>query len=96
MLTIKPQQERSPIIVDDSYDLEETVTLTLGGDYNEGLLAKAVLGAALWPMSGYGKSPILNGKSSGGSKMLVLCFCDCCLFMATGHTQKALVTNISL
>lgn len=96
MLTIKPQQERSPIIVDDSYDLEETVALTLGGDYNEGLLAKAVLGAALWPMSGYGKSPILNGKFSGDLKMLVACFRDCCLFMATSHPQKTLATNISL
>lgn len=63
MLTIKPQQDRSPIIVDDSYDLEEAVALTFGGDYNEGLLAKADLGAALLSMSN------LNGTFSRGSMM---------------------------
>lgn len=69
MLIIKAQPDQSPIIVDDSYDLEETVALTFGGDYHEGLLAKADLGAAWWPMSGYGKSaiPNLNGTFRGGS-----------------------------
>lgn len=98
MLTIKPQQDRSPIIVDDAFDLEETAALTFGGDYNEGLLAKADLGAALLSMSGYEKSaiPNFNGTFGCGPNMLLLCFCHSCLVIVTGHTQKASVTNISL
>lgn len=81
MLTIKPQQDQSPIIVDDScdlpFDLEETVA-SLCSDYYEGLLAKADVGAAAQlSMSSYEKSEIsnLNGTFSCGSKMLLLCFC---------------------
>ena len=83
MLTIKPQHDQSPIIVDDSYDLEETVALTFGGDYNEGLLAKADWDAALLSMSN------LNGTFSCGSNMPLLCFCDGCLIVPTGpHTHQ--------
>lgn len=77
MLTVQPQQDQSPIIVDDSYDVEDTVAFTFGGDYNEGLLAKADLGAALWSMSGYEKStiPSLNGTFS--------CVVPRCLYYAS-------------
>ncbi|KAL8740500.1 MAG: hypothetical protein Q9190_006810 [Brigantiaea leucoxantha] len=53
-------EEHCPIIVDDSYDLAETATLSFGGEHREGLLADGEVGAALLSMSGYGKSPVPN------------------------------------
>lgn len=53
-----PQRNQSPIILDESYDLTETVTLAFGSENHEGLLAQADLGAAFVSMSGYEKSPI--------------------------------------
>lgn len=56
------QEEHCPIIVDDTYDLAETATLSFGGEHREGLLADGDFPAALLSMSGYGKSPVQNGK----------------------------------
>lgn len=98
MLTSEQQQDRSPIIVDDSYDLEETVALTFGGDYNEGLLAKADLGAALLSMSGYEKSSISN--LNGMFSVVQRCLYYYALVVAARWlwrvTQKSSVTNISI
>jgi hypothetical protein len=68
-----------PIIIDDSDEGTETVSGALGGDYHDGLLATADLGAALLSMSGYEKPPIsdINGKRGN----------DTCASRMTGCTE---------
>jgi hypothetical protein len=45
-----------PIIVDDSVDVAEAHTLSIGINHHEALLGKAESGAPLLPMSGSGKA----------------------------------------
>ncbi|KAL8795935.1 MAG: hypothetical protein Q9195_001679 [Heterodermia aff. obscurata] len=47
-----PQTHPSPLIVDDIYDVAETVALGFGGEHRGGLLAKADYQVALLSMSG--------------------------------------------
>ena len=59
----QPQTYPSPLIVDDTYDVAETVALGFGGGHRGGLLAKADYQGALLSMSGSVKdvSPIVHG-----------------------------------
>ena len=57
---LQPQTYPSPLIVDDIYDVAETVALAFGGEHRGGLLAKADYQVALLSMSGSGKGANAN------------------------------------
>ena len=95
MLTISSVQKApSPIILDDFYDLAETLSPGLGDEHYEGLWGQGSCRAALLSMSGYGKAPPDDGNGEW-YKAEPSCSVLCCLALIDNDHVRA-ITRLTM